>query len=211
MSRNNSFGCWLLRYLALILFGFAIYEAYTFPVFGVALVVGLGVYALALAIEVRVWLLVLPTAIAVLSIGFWSGRYFWDAFDLFMLVTLAGGLWCCRVDWTQESRPGRLWPLALFAVLQVGITLNGLYPLESPVPGLWADYFASTNALREAKGVAWALLLVPMLMQAQRIGTGAVRWLVAGMAIGLSALFLAILWERNLYTGVLNFASPYRV
>ncbi|MCB1773127.1 MAG: hypothetical protein KDI88_05885 [Gammaproteobacteria bacterium] len=211
MSRNTSFGCWLLRYLALMLVGFALYEAHRFPVFSIPLVVGLSLYALVLAIEVRAWLLVLPTAIAVLSIGFWSGRYFWDAFDLFMLVTLAGGLWCCRVFWPAGLQVTRLWPLALFAVVQLGITLNGLYPLEAPVPGLWADYFASTNALREAKGVAWALLLVPMLMQAQRIGAGTMRWLVAGMALGLMALFLAILWERNLYTGILNFASRYRV
>lgn len=204
-------GLFLARLIALGILGLALWDAWHFPVFAKAITFGLALYALVLALEVRAWLLVLPPAIALLSLGFWSGRYFWDAFDLFILVTLAGGLWS-RVPWWPDKTAVRIfWPIALLALVQILVTLNGLYPLEAPVEGLWADYYASTNALREGKAVLWGLLLVPMLLQAQRMGNDAARWWVAGMAAGLLAVGLAVVWERYLYTGIFNFGAAYRV
>lgn len=107
------------------------------------------------------WLFVVPAAIPVLDLAYWSGRFFFNAFDLLVIVTLAFGLWRPR-----QANVGRIdrrvvLVMALLLLVQIPITLNGLFPLQAPVPGAWTDYFASANALREGKGILWAVLLIP--------------------------------------------------
>ncbi len=197
------------RAAALALFAWALWQAWTFPVFALPLTAGLALYGLILAREVRVWLLVLPPAVAALSLGLWSGRYLWGELDLLLTVTVAGGLWATTPWWPR--RPLRLlWPIGLFALVQIGLTVRGLLPLDPAVFDTAFDYFSPLNALREFKGLFWALLLLPMLLQAQRRGDPG-RWLVGGMMLGLAALIAMVVWERKLFTGILNFDTAYRV
>lgn len=198
------------RFFALLLLAGALWQAWLFPVFSLPLVAGLTLYFLAMTREPRLWLLVLPPAAAALSLGYWSGRYFIDEFDLLVVVTLAGGLWSALPWWRYLQRGPALMMLGVFVAWQLLVTYNGLFPLTAVEGGNWEDYFSSTNALREAKGLIWAMLLLPMLAQLQHTRLPA-RWVVGGMVLALLALVLTIVWERHLYTGVLNFASQYRV
>jgi len=102
-------------------------------------------------------------------------------------------------------------PFVIFLLGQAWFTVNGLLPMTFPEGGYWQDYFASTNALREAKGLLWALLLLPMFAQLQADQQRAAPWVVGGMLSGLGVLVLTLLWERHLYTGILNFHTEYRV
>lgn len=201
----------LSRGFALAVLAFAVWSALRFPVYREALTVGLSLYAVVLLVEVRTWMVVLPAALVALSLGYWSGRYFWDELDLVLLVTIAGGLWHRVRWWSGGGKSVYLLPLLLFVGAQSLFTINGLLPLEAPVAGSWENYYASPNALREFKGVLWTLLLLPMLLQAQQIGGHTARWYVAGMAVGMLTLVALVVWERNLYTGIWNFGNAYRV
>lgn len=198
------------RLLALGLLGFCGWQAWAFPVAPVWLSAGLAVYLLTLWRWPAAWLLAVPAALPVLDLAYWSGRFFFNAYDLLILTSIAAGLWRARPWLGHLDRTTGLLILVLLG-LHSWITLNGLLPLHSPAAGAWQDYFASTNALREFKGLLWALLLWPMLATARGDGIDIQRWLTAGLLTGLAAAIATIVWERGLFTGLLNFASPYRI
>ncbi|MEZ5588219.1 MAG: hypothetical protein R3E46_14200 [Sedimenticolaceae bacterium] len=200
----------LTRPLAVAMFGLCIWLAWRYPVGETALASGLALYFVVLLRWPALWLIVLPMTLPVLELAFWSGRYFFNEYDLLVLTTIASGLWHGGA-WTRQIDRGSATVAILLLLGQLAITANGLFPLVTPVPGAWQDYFASTNALREFKGILWALLLWPMLGAARARGDDLQRWLAIGMAAGLSTAFLSVVWERGLFTGLFNFSHPYRV
>lgn len=198
------------RVLALTLLTLCLWLAWTFPVAGPVLTIGLAAYFALLLVRPSAWMIVLPAALPVLELTFWSGRLFFGEFDLLVLTTLASGLWHGGAWLRMIDRGTRAVGLLLLAT-QGAVTLHGLLPLHTPISGSWTDYFASTNALREFRGVLWALLLWPMLGAARARGEDLQRWLAAGLIVGLAAAFATIIWERGLFTGLFNFHHPYRI
>jgi hypothetical protein len=210
--QENARDPWLLltRPLAVALLAFCLWSAWVFPVARTELVGGLVLYFALLLRWPALWLVALPLALPVLELAFWSGRYFFAEYDLLVLITVASGLWHGGA-WLHQIDRGTRMVAALLLLSQLAITANGLLPLHAPAPGAWTDYFASTNALREFKGIIWALILWPMLGAARTRGDDIQRWLAAGMVAGLIAAILTIIWERGLFTGLFNFQHPYRI
>ena len=200
----------LMRPLAVALLGLCIWLAWEYPVGQTALASGLALYFLLLMRWPALWLVALPMTLPVLELAFWSGRYFFNEYDLLVLTTIASGMWHGGT-WTRQIDRGTAAVAVVLLLSQSAITANGLFPLDTPAPGAWMDYFASTNALREFKGIFWALLLWPMLGTARARGDDLQRWLAIGMAAGLITAFLSIVWERGLFTGLFNFSHPYRI
>jgi len=200
----------ITRTLAIALLGLCGAVAWTFPVGAPWLSAALLGYLLLLWRWPSAWLVVVPAALPVLDLGFWSGRFFFNAYDLVVLTTIAAGLWRGGA-WRAQFDRGTAGLALLLLLAQSLVTLNGLLPLYTPVPGAWTDYFASTNALREFKGVLWALLLWPMLAASRARGEDLQRWLSIGMLAGLAGAIATIAWERILFTGLFNLTSPYRV
>jgi hypothetical protein len=198
------------RTLAIGLVALCLWTAWTYPTAAVPLTVGLAAYAAVLLLQPAAWMFVLPAALPVLELSYWSGRLFFTEFDLLVLVTLASGLWHGGRWLAQIDRGTRRVAMVLLLSHAV-ITLHGLLPLYAPAPGAWDDYFASTNALREFRGLLWALLLWPMLGAARARGDDIQRWFAAGMVAGLVAAVASIVWERGLFTGLFDFSDPYRI
>jgi hypothetical protein len=80
---GRALGLILLLSVAAILFDF--------PKWPLAIALGLAVYAGVLWVRPLTWLVVVPAALPLLDLAPWTGRFFFDEFDLLMLVT-AGGL-----------------------------------------------------------------------------------------------------------------------
>jgi hypothetical protein len=198
------------RTLAVGLVAFCLWTAWTYPTAALPLTAGLAAYAVILVLQPAAWLLVLPAALPVLELSYWSGRLFFTEFDLLVLVTLASGLWHGG-RWLAQIDQGTRRVAMVLLISHAVITLNGLLPLYAPAPGAWDDYFASTNALREFRGMLWALLLWPMLAAARARGDDIQRWFAAGMVAGLVAAVATIVWERGLFTGLFDFSHPYRI
>lgn len=170
-------------------------------------------YLLVLLRWPRAWLPVLIAALPVLDFAPFSGRFFFDEFDLLVLVTVAGLGW--RTAGASASyrfsRPAAVL-LCLFAV-SVGVSaLIGSYPYPALDANAFTNYYSPYNALRVGKGMLYALLLLPFLRAALQENAGRTYRLIAlGMVAGTLGAALAVIWERLSFPGLWNFSSGYRV
>ena len=101
--------------------------------------------------------------------------------------------------------------IALYAMSTgVGLYL-GVRRAAEPDFGWFDGYFGALNSLRIAKGFGLAVLMLPLLRsEMRRSGARALKLLASGLATGLGAAALVVLWERAAFPGVLNFSSDYR-
>lgn len=183
-----------------------------FPVAGNWLAAGFAIYLLLLWHYPWLWLIVLPVMLPVLDLTPASGRIFFGEFDLLVLITVAVGLMRREAWFTPLQISRKRWILILLLIIWQSYTaLKGLLPIQPIDANAFTSYYSHYNSLRLAKGFFWALLLLPLLGQAIGRGNPVVRLLIIGVIGGLTANLAAILWERALFAGVLNFSKPYRV
>lgn len=182
-----------------------------FPVAPVAL--GLGLLAAACVVAWRpvlIWLLV-PAALPLLDWAPWSGRLFFDEFDALLALLTAVAWW--RSPPAHRSPPDRLLQLALLAVAAsyaLG-TVRALLPWPGVSPDAFANLLGPFNALRVARGAAWALLLWALARRQQDAGLDIYRPFGGGLVLGLLGTVLFILWERAAFSHWADFSDGYRV
>lgn len=169
-------------------------------------------YAALLWWRPALWLLLVPAALPWLDLSARTGWFYIDELDLMLLATASVGYW--RLAPCQ--RGGEL--PAPAAVLLGAVTLattiaalRGLLPPPALDLNAFADYNSRYNSLREAKGLVWVLVLLPLLSRSVGPGFTQLRTLlVPGMLLGLLCAALVQSWERWLFPGLLNFSSDYR-
>lgn len=191
--------------------GVAAYGVVTFPVAPWLLSIGLGVYGLALWWRPRLLWLVVPAALPLLDLAPWSGRYFFDEFDFLLLLSIGVGY--ARIGPLRERTEDQSWRLVLaLVVLAYGTaTLRGLLPWQGLDANTFSHYYSSFNALRIAKGVGWALLLVILARRFAAAGVDVVRHVGQGLVLGLTGTVAVVIWERWAFPGLFNFTDVYRV
>jgi hypothetical protein len=176
------------------------------------LVPALGAYAAYLWKQPHGWLLVVPALLPVLDFAPWTGWFYLDEFDLLLLATAAMGYWRAWPPGPRARTPRFV--LALLALLACSLAVGtwyGLMPLPPLDANAFANYSSRFNALRVAKGFAWAFLLLPLLHRSAGADLSNLqRYFVPGMLLGLAAACLAVVWERWMFPGLSNFASDYR-
>lgn len=201
------------RLLAVALTVVVIFAVWNFPIGRPVLAVALAVYAALLLRRPSLWLLCLPAILPLIDLAPWSGRFFLDEFDLFVLTTLAAISWRAG----HRSEPGLVFVRAdmlIFAIaLSVALsTLIFLLPLQSAGANAFSSYLSSYNALRVAKGFAWAFLLLPHLRACMRSDPDRARQLfIWGILIGLGGVGLAFLWERGVLADIVHWRGVYAV
>lgn len=160
------------------------------------------------------WLLLLPTALPVLDLAPWTGRFFLDEFDALLAAILLMRAWRgapAAAPAIHLAQRARGW-LALFCLSTCIALVVGAWPF--PAPGLNGlnHYYSPYNGFRLAKGLAWALLLWPLMREALAQDVAKTqRRFALGMGLGVFAAALGVVWERAAFTGLLNFDSGYRV
>jgi hypothetical protein len=170
---------------------------------------GLMLYAALLWFFPTAWLIVIPSALALLDLAPWSGRFFWDEFDLLMLVTLAVALWQgrFRLGSVAVSRLGGL--LILFVAAWLASLLLGLFPIQPLDANAFSAYWSHYNSLRLAKGLLWGLVFYG-LYRSQPEEANAFMKLSLGMALGVLGVSLWAIWEQIMFAGAATTAD-YRV
>lgn len=182
-----------------------------FPVYSAWLAAGLALYGAVLWRYPSAWLCVVPAALPVLNLSSASGWLLTDEFDLLVLVTLAVGLWRAPVSLRALGRMGV--PLGVLGVLTLSYALSagkGLWPFQPPDATALFSYHTPYNALRVGKAWLWALALALLLTQSRDVAADVRRWFLPGVVVGLGGVCLAVLWERHLFSGVLNFSGDFR-
>ncbi len=157
------------------------------------------------------WLIVIPALLPALDLAPWTGWFFLDEFDLFVLVTLAVGLWKLPTAWHTDISKISV-ALLLLVAASYGISaLTGLLPWQALDANAFSNYYSHYNAVRILKGFVWAVALFPLWLYAMRQGVEVGKYFMAGMALGLFAVSAVALWERLVFPGLFDFASDYRI
>jgi VanZ family protein len=186
--------------------------ALLFPAFPLAL------FALLVASAAAVWrwpllaLALLPAALPALDLAPWSGRFYWDEFDLLSAVCLAVA-WHRTQGAPRAPQVQRLltWAFALLGLSLLASTLRVLWPLPPLDDNSFSSYYSAWNALRIAKGAAWAWLFVLLWRRLESHGPARARLFTRGMVAGLALTVLVVLWERATFVGLWDFAADFRV
>jgi O-antigen ligase len=84
-------------------------------------------------------------------------------------------------------------------------------PFQWPDANAFNNYYSPYNALRIAKGAAWAWLFFSLSRRVTPTPSDRPRAFAVGMIIGLAMTVAVVLWERMAFSGLLNFADDYRV
>lgn len=188
------------RIAALALFVAALWTLIEFPTGRLALGLGLAAYAAALWRWPAAWLVVVPAALPLLDLAPWTGRFFWDEFDLLMLVTLAVALWQGQLKVAAWQVPKLNILLALFVPLTCASLLLGLFPLQAWDLNAWSAYWSHYNSLRLAKGLLWGLVFFGLYRSLPH-REEAFKRLASGMALGVLGVSAWALWEQAQFAG----------
>lgn len=179
-----------------------------FPRWNALIAGGLVLYIALLLRYPRAWLVIVPAALPLFDLAFWTGRFFLDEFDLLLAVTMAVLLWREPVERTDSAPPffTVLVSLLLASVLVSG--LIGLLPLQPLDANAFSSYLSHYNSLRVAKGFLWGMALFALLRP--HLGkVQSMKLLATGMLIGLAGVALSALWEYWRFSG--GSAPFYRV
>ena len=195
-----------LGILSLVLLGL-----WDFPRWPLLLALVLALYAVVLWFRPLAWLVVIPAALPLLDLAPWTGRFFFDEFDLLMLVTLGVAMLRRRAGATP-ALPG----LALFLFGLLGLSLIvsgviGLYPLPALDMNAFSSYWSPYNSVRLGKGFLWGGLIFLWLSRAQLDRKVLAKWLSLGMGLGLLGVGLVGAWEHGLFVGFEGRHETYRI
>lgn len=194
------------------LLGLAALSALRLPTFA------LPVSLLLLACAVAVWqrpllaLAIVPAALPVFDLAPWTGRFYWDEFDLLCLVC-----WTVAMHRTRPSRGARpgldglTWAFGAVALSLLIGSLRGFVPWQLPDLNSFIGYYGGYNTLRIVKGAVWAWCFVGLFHRLSAEGGTRQRSFAAGMQVGLALTVAVILWERAAFVGWFDFAADYRV
>ncbi len=182
-----------------------------------------GVVAAA-ALAMRWWTRT-PALLALMPLlGFapWSGWITFEEMDLLVLSVAAGGYAALALNlaprerlpaWRHElSYSGPvLMLILLFAATSLLAMQRGFTDAGGFSFGWWQGYLEPMNSLRNVKSYFLALILVPLWLRAAKVEphkqSEALLWAMVAACVGMS---LAAVWERQAFTGLLNFSSDYR-
>ena len=200
------------RILSLLLWGVIAATLFNYPLAAVWLGLFLIGYTALLIYFPYAWLIVIPALLPIMDFAPWTGRFFFDEFDLLILSTLAFYFWYKPAERVRSllSIPTLLL-LTVFIVLYGSSLLKGLLPLQPINANSFTSYYSNYNGLRVGKGVLWALLLLPLMQQSVRHYRQAPLYLGYGALTGLAGVVVASCQERFLFPGLFNFSNDYRI
>jgi len=202
------------NYATLLLpLSFAGYWAATFPTQPVLLCLFLAACAVIVWQRPVLFLVIILAALPILDLAPWSGRFYFDEYDLLLLTTLSIGY--VQTPSAQRGKFGKntlftLITLLLVLSLAIG-AMRGLMPLSSPDANAFTNYYSSFNAMRIGKGALWAFLVYGLLQRCAATKIDIEQALAVGMVGGLVLAVVVILWERMTFASLFDFASNYRV
>jgi len=184
---------------------------YDLPFAGFA-VAGVLIACGALQIRFRdAWLITLPALLPIFDLTLWSGRLYVNEFDLLVLTTAAVHFLTApaRQQFPRFTKLGGVIVVLLLLSFTASMFI-GAWPLPSPDANELGSYLSNYNALRVAKGIFWALLLLaPLQMRLSEDSAKSSAMFMVGVSIGLAFLGLVVLWERGVFLAIAQASGLY--
>ena len=200
-----------LLFALLLLAGVAL-ALLNYPLSRLWALAALGAYAAVIWRYPHVCLPSLLALLPLLNFSPWSGWLLLNEFDLLIAVALAVRLLQPRTDNPHVMLPpGSQWAIGLLAASYVASAITGLLPLTAINQNTLVSYFGGLNSLRIMKGFAWALALLPFALVDTRQAQYADQRLAAGVLTGLCAVLAFALWERAVFSSLMDFSADYRL
>ncbi|MCP4267034.1 MAG: hypothetical protein GY931_04680 [Maribacter sp.] len=202
----------LYQALSGILLIFAGGVIFNYPFAAVWLGLGLLLYAFILWYYPSCWMFFIPPLLALLDLAPWSGWFFLNEFDLFVIVTIAVRLLKKKENNNKLRLPGKALVLIfLFAISSFISMVIGLVPLESYDANSFSNYYGRYNSLRVAKGFFEAFALIPLLQRDLIDINNIKRYFFPGILIALSGVVIVGIWQRQITYGIFDFSNDYRI
>ncbi len=170
----------------------------------------------------RVLPLLVPALVPVIGFAPWTGWITFEELDLLVLAVAAGGYTALAL--TQSSSKPVPWRyrtlrwraavrvlMAVFALSAFIAVWRGFEQAGGLQFGFWQGFQEPMNSLRAGKSFFLVLLLLPLWQKASDLRPSSVQrlsrfaWVMVLIATSLGAL-----WERWVYTGLLDFSTDYR-
>ena len=158
------------------------------------------------------WIALTPILLACINLYPWTGRFFLEESDLFLMMTIGITLLRYhrkndRLKFTQPIKIG----LYLFALSVIISTFLGLLPFPPLDANSFADYLQPYNSLRVSKGFVWAICLIYPLIQAFDNPQQVANYWLRGLVVALSIVSVFAIRERYIYSGLFDFNDDFRV
>jgi hypothetical protein len=157
------------------------------------------------------WLITVPALLPVFDLTLWSGRIYVSEFDLLVLTTAA-------VHFLTAPR-GQQFPrfaklggviVVLLLLSFIASMLVGALPLPSPDANQLGSYLSNYNAIRVAKSIISALLLLaPLQARWSEDAEKSATMFMVGTSIGLALVGLVVLWERGVFLAIAQAPGLY--
>ena len=200
------------RLAGVFLLGIVAWSVWDFPIIRLPIAVGLLGYGGLLVRWQWAYLVVLPIAIPSFDLAPFSGRFFWDEFDLLLVTTLGVRLLARSEVAPVKAEPsGARLVVALFVLSACASAVIGLLPVAPLDANAFSNYHSTMNALRAIKGLVFASALFWLFDIDARSGIDVGNKLIHGLAFGLCAAGAVIIWERAAFTELWNFTEEFRV
>jgi VanZ family protein len=180
-----------------------------FPLWQLPLAIGLAAYGVLLARWPLAYLWVLPAALPLLDLAPYSGRFFWDEFDLLVATTLGVRLLMAP----GPAGAGPRLPAGALTLIGLSVLVSTAIALWPPAPlddNAFTTYRSPYNALRIGRGYLWGACLLSLMWRdvgARRNVAGRLR---LGLGVALLAAASSVLWERLLFVGLADFDAWFR-
>ena len=200
------------RIVSLLLWSLIMGALFDYPLAPLALGLFLLGYSILMAYVPYAWLIVIPALLPLMDFAPWTGRFFFDEFDLLILTTLAYYFWH-KPKRTQRSllTTASILLLTIYTLLYGISLLRGLLPLPAINANSFNHYYSHFNSLRVGKGYFWSLLLLPFLQLTVRRYRDAPHYFGYGILLGLTGVCLFAIIERLVFVGLFDFTSDFRI
>ncbi len=200
------------RIVSFLLWGIITFALFNYPIAPVWLGLFLIGYTALLVYFPYAWLVAIPALLPIMDFTPWTGRFFFDEFDLVILSTLAFYYWQ-----KPKGRNRSLFSmstmllLTAFSLLYIVSLCKGLLPLHELNANAFSNYYSNYNSLRVGKGFIWSLLLLPLLQLTMRRYRYAQHYFAYGVLLGLTGVAVFAIFERLTFASLFDFASDYRI
>ncbi|UXH78844.1 hypothetical protein [Roseateles amylovorans] len=166
--------------------------------------------------------MLVPALVPVIGLAPWTGWFAVEELDLLVLAVAAGGYAALAITepttrpvaWRFRALRWRSAVLVLMSVFALSAAISVMRGVDQAGglhPGWWQGYQESMNSLRLGKPLLLVLLLLPLWLQASNLRPSAVLRLARGAwVLVLLTASLSAIWERWIYTGLLDFSTDYR-